>query len=468
MADSANAVTAGLRLGIESALPAPLVAGRGNAFLVHGWCFHEEQPIRSLQLRCGGESFPALAHSKPRPDLAEHGEHAARSGFWGIVEVPRHRAPERHDLVVEAGLGGGGNVSASAGEVEILPAIPVDWAARTDPPDDPGWPLVAICLPTYEPRMDLLRAQVESIRAQTHTAWYCLVCDDGSSPERLAEIEELIGDDVRFKLIRHAERLGFYRNIERCLTYVNPVAALVALCDQDDRWHPHKLETMLLALGDATLVYSDMRVVDDTAGMIAPSYWDAVGRRNEHRDIATLMVSNTVTGAASLFRTSLLSYLLPFPEAPGPAFHDHWLALVALATGDVGYVDQPLQDYVQHGANVTSNVELAWRESPGHVYANDVLYRAILARVIERRCSPEMTAEKRRAVARFARGDGRLTERLSFSLLGLDKERRQTTDGLEAKMLAGLHWVRRDGEGPLPVLDQYGHPASPARITGDR
>ena len=37
---------------------------------------------------------------------------------------------------------------------------------------------------------------------------------------------------------------------------------------------------------------------------------------------------------------------------PGVPYHDHWLALVALAGGDLAYVDRPLYDYVQHRAAV--------------------------------------------------------------------------------------------------------------------
>ena len=76
------------------------------------------------------------------------------------------------------------------------------------------------------------------------------------------------------------------------------------------------------------------------------------GRRNEHANIASLLVANTITGAASLFRREVADLALPFPEAPGWLFHDHWLGLVALATGDVAYVDRPLYDYVQHGEAV--------------------------------------------------------------------------------------------------------------------
>ncbi len=37
-------------------------------------------------------------------------------------------------------------------------------------------------------------------------------------------------------------------------------------------------------------------------------------------------------------------------------YHDHWLALVALASGEVAYVDRPLYDYVQHGGAVQGAV----------------------------------------------------------------------------------------------------------------
>ena len=47
---------------------------------------------------------------------------------------------------------------------------------------------------------------------------------------------------------------------------------------------------------------------------------------------------------------------LPFPDTPGLQFHDHWLALVALAAGEVAYVDRPLYDYVQHAGAVFGDV----------------------------------------------------------------------------------------------------------------
>ena len=93
--------------------------------------------------------------------------------------------------------------------------------------------------------------------------------------------------------------------------------------------------------------------------MIADSWWDR--RRNNHTDLLSLLVANSVTGAASLLRRELLADALPFPPAQFAHFHDHWLALVALSLGEIAYVDRPLYDYVQHG-----------EASLGHAAANQM------------------------------------------------------------------------------------------------
>ena len=192
---------------------------------------------------------------------------------------------------------------------------------------------------TCDPPLALFRRQIESIRAQTHPDWVCVISDDCSQPERFAAIQEVLGDDPRFLLSRGSHRLGFYRNFERALALAPAGASHVALADQDDRWHPDKLATLLAELGDAQLVYSDARVVDGDGRVLADSYW---GRRsNNHSDLLSLLVANSVTGAASLFPASLLRDALPFPPAQFAHFHDHWLALVALSLGDIAFVERP-------------------------------------------------------------------------------------------------------------------------------
>ena len=200
---------------------------------------------------------------------------------------------------------------------------------------------------TCNPPLELFRRQVDSIRAQTHDDWVCVVSDDCSDPERFAALQEVLGDDPRFVVSRSPRRLGFYRNFERALELAPAGAAYIAPADQDDRWHPDKLATLLAEIGGARLAYSDARVVTGDGRVLADTYWSR--RDNNHTSLLSLLVANAVTGAASLFPAALLEDALPFPPAQFAHFHDHWLALVALSLGDIAFVERPLYDYVQHG-----------------------------------------------------------------------------------------------------------------------
>jgi glycosyltransferase involved in cell wall biosynthesis len=266
--------------------------------------------------------------------------------------------------------------------------------------------VIAVCLATYEPDPALLQAQVASLRSQTDTDWVCVVSDDASSAAGWAAVEAAVDGDPRFRLSRSHERLGFYRNFERALRLAPAEAPLLALCDQDDRWHADKLATLRGALGGAGLVYSDQRLVDSGGRVLRETLWQ--GRRNDHTDLAAMLVANTVTGASALLRREVVDLALPFPQLEGLQFHDHWLAVVALAAGDVAYVDRPLYDYVQHAGAVFGDVSTGTaprrlRRLPDAqaAYVYGYRSRVAIAQALLERCGERLTADKRRALERF-------------------------------------------------------------------
>lgn len=323
-----------LRTGLEVELPSRFAVGRGNVLPVAGWCEHPGGTPRKLALLANGSEHRVLAREGRR--------------FWGLVRVPAQSSPSRLELGLAARLQSGEHAERPLAALDVEPGTgyaPPETTAR--PAVTSGESLVCICMATCDPPIELLRAQLDSLREQADERWICLIADDASTPEGAAAIAGLIDGDPRFELHRHSERLGSYGNFERALRLAPPEAALIAFCDQDDRWYPEKLRALRAALSSgAGLAYSDMRVVDREGDVISPTYWSV--RRNNYTNLADLVMVNTVTGAASMFRRELLDYALPFPE-PGPdSFHDHWLAIVALATGRIAYVDEPLHDYVQH------------------------------------------------------------------------------------------------------------------------
>lgn len=336
---------------------------------------------------------------------------------------------------------------------------------------------IAICMATFNPSRKLLEVQLDSIRNQLGVDWVCFISDDASGPAGIADLEAAIDGDSRFLLSRSPERLGFYHNFERALEMVpaDEGFEFVALCDQDDRWYPEKLARLRGELGGAQLVYSDQRVVTEEGEVISPTYW--TDRRNNHTDLTSLLIANTVTGAASLFRRSLLDLALPFPAVAGDQYHDHWLGLVALSVGDIAYVDEPLYDYVQHQRAVLGHDEanagslgrpIARRLDPrqfrqtvngwASAYFDVYLRLQALAQALISRCGDRMPAKKRRALERFiatARdplGPVRLWLRSLRSLVG-----RNETFGVErvlARAVLYRHLAAVKNRLPAQLVDR--------------
>lgn len=414
-------------LAVSPVAPVPdaLAVGGGNAMFVDGRCVHPRAAIKRLEIEFDGRTFPAMGWGMPLPERTD-----GDSYWWGIVEADPIDRQRLAWIELRAELTDGSVATGRLDSLDLLPELPTPDVARAPQSEasrkglpHAGERSVAICMATWEPPRDLLERQIESIRAQTHDDWVCVISDDHSSPEGLAVIEEVIGDDPRFTFSSSTERLGFYRNFERAMTMVPDGIRYVALSDQDDRWQPGKLERLLAEMRPGvTLAYSDMRIVDEQDQVLSETYWSF--RPNNHTDFASLVVANTVTGAASLFDRSILDDALPFPPPLGNAYHDHWIAQIAMALGDLAYVPEPLYDYVQHGTatlghlaannnglNSSGRLTRARRIGDrirGHglhpgwrpFYFNIYLRTRVTSRVLEKRVGERMPAAKRRDLKR--------------------------------------------------------------------
>jgi glycosyltransferase involved in cell wall biosynthesis len=449
--------------------------GAGTALFLSGWCFCPDAEIRSLALVVNGQRQPLLAFGMPRRDLLPvyhprlDPAAAARtrfdpgsedpqvrilqSGFWGIAKVGAEASGGRCEVMLQAELHDGRETTAELGSVPTVDRrSPLD-VTQPNPSDGP---FVAICLASYEPPLELFERQLESIRAQTHRNWVCVISDDCSPGESFASLREIAARDDRFVVSRSASRLGIYLNFEHALSLVPTEAQCVALADQDDEWHPDKLRTLLADIGDARLAYSDARIVRD-GQVLSETYWSR--RRNNYTDLFSLLLTNSVTGAASLFRSDLLDYALPFPPAQFAHFHDHWIALTALALGEIAFTSRPLYDYVQHGqaslghaaanriaerggATALRHPRLRIGEWRGQYFA-DVCRLMQFATVLEMRCGERVSPTKRGALERFLRADSSLSSIASMMGRGAREfAGRSETLGAERGLSRALLWRR--------------------------
>jgi glycosyltransferase involved in cell wall biosynthesis len=490
-----TATGSGLMVRLDTRLPSPLPVGRGTAIFCSGACFHRRETIRSIELFVDGVAHTPTAWGMPRLDLfqmmhphldlADNGQPARdprsaddpelrcyRSGFWSTLAIRARARPGTIELALAVQLESGARILAPLGRIEVVEEQPRP--VYENFPAAKGTGLIAICLASFNPDEARLRTQIDSLRAQTDENWVCLICDDCSQPERYEQILQMVGKDPRFEVSRSRHNLGPYRNFERALALVPHEADLVALCDQDDRWHPEKLQVLRAALGSAQLVYSDQRLVDADGRVLRETLWR--GRRNNHTDLASLLVANSITGAATLFRREIAELARPFPDTPGWQFHDHWLGLVAMAVGDVAYVDRPLYDYVQHGGAILGHGRRSHAQEaraplrkrlPGPdalrermrgwraAYFYGYLPHEVQAQALLARCSAMIPDSKRRILERFIAA---ARDPLPFAWLAVRPLRMllgsNETLGTEAELARGIAWRHlieaRTGDRRLP------------------
>jgi glycosyltransferase involved in cell wall biosynthesis len=277
--------------------------------------------------------------------------------------------------------------------------------------------------------------QVQSILAQTSVPDEIVVSDDASSDNTVTIIEDLVGEfnasnggqPLALRVLRNDSPLGVTRNFEQAIAATT--GELIALCDQDDRWRPDRVEVAVAQFQSRPrllLLFANARLVDANGDPLGDSLFEALAVTRRERDevrsgeaLAALLGRNLVTGATTVFRRALFDTARPFPDE---WVHDEWLAAIAAATGEIDYVDDELVDYRQHGSNEIG------AQRPG-----------LLARLAKLREPRE--SRNRRLVARAAVLERRLVD-LGVVAGNLERSRAKTAHEQARLNLPANHLLR--------------------------
>ncbi|MFZ2096347.1 MAG: glycosyltransferase [Anaerolineales bacterium] len=343
--------------GIDSQIPKSIIVGKGTYLLVKGWCFSPQHQIKNIYLKYADKKYPIYNRSIYREDVLatyitiySNPKPILHCGFWGLILFEKIEVEEHYTLELSVTLTNGREISSPIGDIILIPTSNKEITKSLSL--DPAQPRLAICMATYNPSMELFKIQIQSIIDQSFTNWICIVNDDHSRVDVYDQMCALLSRDPRFFIFRNDDRLGHYRNFESALQKVPHEVDFIAFSDQDDEWYPDKLARCLLEFksDEDKLVYCDLDVLSSNGEKISDTYW--FNRENNYTSLQTLLYANTVTGAASVFRAGMLDDILPFPLKIGDQYHDHWVACVALSSGNIKYINSPLYAYKQHAENV--------------------------------------------------------------------------------------------------------------------
>lgn len=200
---------------------------------------------------------------------------------------------------------------------------------------------------------------VDSLRAQTDADFRVLWQDDGSSDGTLRLLRDVTEADSRFSPgAEQGRHLGAKGNFLSLMRQLDTPA--VALCDQDDVWHPDRLARCRALLdraeaeaggGTPLLVHSDCRLTGPEGQVLAESFFRRQGWSFGAVSLPEMLVQNNVTGCTVLMNAALNRLAASRADPARIFMHDWFLAQTAAAFGRILCIREPLVDYRQHGGN---------------------------------------------------------------------------------------------------------------------
>lgn len=217
---------------------------------------------------------------------------------------------------------------------------------------------LAILLATYQGER-YLRAQLDSLTAQTRADWKAFVHDDGSRDGTMDILREYAQRDPdRFCLIDAPSTGGAKSNFLFLTAQVQ--APYYLYCDQDDVWLPDKIERTMDRMRELErrqgkdrpcLVHTELEVVDASLRPISPRLSEYQGIEPERLTLGRLLVQNVVTGCTMMVNRPLRDAMIRCADPGAIRMHDWWAALIAMRFGGIGFLPEPTILYRQHGNN---------------------------------------------------------------------------------------------------------------------
>lgn len=211
---------------------------------------------------------------------------------------------------------------------------------------------ITVAMAIYKPNIKWLEEELESINSQTYKDFCVLAWND--CPTDVYDYDELFKrhlSDIPFRIFKGDKNMGSNGAFEK-LTAISDTP-YIAYCDQDDIWCDDKLAVLLNTIKqeNATLVYSDMIVIDEHSHVISQNIAGVRPRQKFYTGknaLSHLLAKNFVTGCTMMMKTDIAKAALPFPEF---VFHDWWLAVNAALKGNIAMALKPLMKYRIYGGN---------------------------------------------------------------------------------------------------------------------
>lgn len=201
----------------------------------------------------------------------------------------------------------------------------------------------SICLATYNGEK-YIGEQLDSILVQLTPYDEIVLSDDGSTDRTLEIVFSY--NDPRIKILNSGMFKSPTLNFENALK--NARGNYIFLSDQDDIWHPRKMEILIPLINEYDLVISDCNLIDESGSELFPSFF---ALNNSAPGFWRNLLKNSYIGCCMGFSRKLLELSLPFPK--NIPMHDSWIGLLGERHFSPFFLDKKLVSYRRHSGNAS-------------------------------------------------------------------------------------------------------------------
>lgn len=129
---------------------------------------------------------------------------------------------------------------------------------------------VSIAMTTYNGEK-YIEKQLRSIFSQTKQADEIIICDDCSKDSTVKIVYNIIaeyGAENRVRVVENKVNLGYIRNFHQAIGMTS--GDFLFLADQDDEWHPDKIERVLQVMEEtgAEVICTGFDLIDENSAII--------------------------------------------------------------------------------------------------------------------------------------------------------------------------------------------------------
>jgi len=212
---------------------------------------------------------------------------------------------------------------------------------------------ISVCIATLN-GCKFIKEQLESIICQLNEKDEIIISDHGS-------IDNTI-DIINFINCPLIKLVNFNNNIKNDISKSYAITSnfenalkmatgdYIFLCDQDDIWHPNKVNYCIneLKKNNLNLILHDAQVVNSNNEVLIDSYF-SISKPNNSLFIN--LFKNSFLGCCMVFDSKVLKISLPFPKKL--IAHDMWIGFISMYYFKIGFVNEKFIKYRRHNHNAS-------------------------------------------------------------------------------------------------------------------